>query len=270
MTEMNGRRTFRAAVLTAMVVLVMGADNVALADETQVVVGDEFDGPAGGAPNPAMGGYDVGGGGWGNNEQQFYTDSRENSELDGFGNLIIRAQRSGTGVSSARLVSRGRADFGTGLVEARIKFPSGAGLHPAFWMLGSNVQAVGWPESGEIDGMELVNTGTEFHNAVHGPNIIPSPLPWKQSFDGLAGGDLSGDFHTYGIRRDPGLITVLLDGNVVGSYTAGTAPLASRWVFDSPMYVVLNIAVGSGWSGPPTAATPFPAEMIVDWVRYRR
>lgn len=246
------------------------ATDVALAADPQVVAGDEFDGPAGGAPNPAMWGHDLGGGGWGNNEQQVYTDSRDNSQLDGQGNLVISAHRSGDGVTSARLVTRGRADFTTGLVEARIKFPAGQGIHPAFWLLGSNIGAVGWPEAGEIDGMEVVNTGTEFHNAVHGPNIIPSPLPWKQSADGPAVGDLSGDFHTYGIKRDPGAITVFLDGNVVGSYTAATMPLGAKWVFDSPMYLVLNVAVGGKWPGPTGATTPFPASMVVDWVRYSR
>ena len=241
---------------------------LALTSDSVVLAGDEFDGPAGAAPDPGKWGYDVGGGGWGNDEQQIYTDSRENSYLDGLGNLVISARNDGGAVTSARVVTRGKLDFGYGLVEARIKFPAGQGLHPAFWMLGTNIGDVGWPRSGEIDGMELVNSGTEFHNAIHGPLHFPGEVSWKQSSDGPARSDLSTEFHTYGIYRRPGSITITIDRQIVGTYDRSSLQPNERWVFDDPMYLNLNIAVGGKWPGPHDLGTPFPASMIVDWVRY--
>lgn len=246
-------------------------NDVLMVSNMELLGSDEFDGIEGSAPDSKFWTYDIGGGGWGNNEKQVYTDSRKNSRLDGNGSLIISALRNDTAYTSARLVTRGKFEFETGLLEARIKFPSGQGVHPAFWLLGSDIGSVGWPACGEIDGMELVNTGTEYHNAVHGPQLASkSSEPWKQSSDGFAGVDLSADFHNYGIYREPGLIVITIDRKVMGTYRASTMPPGARWVFDAPMYLTLNIAIGGKWPGPPTSSTQFPANMVVDWVRYSR
>jgi beta-glucanase (GH16 family) len=228
------------------------------ASEMTLVGAEDFTGSWGTPPNPAYWGYDLGGGGWGNNELQTYTSNRDNVRLSGTGLLVIEARHSGTSYTSARVVTRGKVDFLYGLVEARIKMPEGQGLLPAMWMLGSNITTVGYPACGEIDIMELVNTGTIYHNAIHGPVTATPNAKWTQGFDGYAGQNLSGDFHTYQVYREPGRITVGIDGNPVGA----------GWVFDAPFYLTFNVAVGGDWPGPPAATTPFPARMLVDWVRY--
>jgi beta-glucanase (GH16 family) len=121
---------------------------------------DEFDGPANSAPDQSKWTYDLGAGGGGNHELEVYTDLRENSFLDGKGNLVIRAQRSTSGgYTSARLKTQGKFSTAYGKIEARIKLPYGQGVWPAFWMLGSDIDSIGWPACGEIDVME--NIGRE-------------------------------------------------------------------------------------------------------------
>ena len=232
-----------------------------------LVGADDFDGPAGSAPNPTYWDYDLGGGGWGNREQQIYTRKTANVRLDGRGHLVIEAHRSGKGYTSARLVTRHKVDITHGLIEARVKLPQGQGIHPAVWLLGSNIESVGYPACGEIDIMELVSSGTVYHNAIHGPMAANAETKWKQSADGDAPGDLARDYHVYQVLREPNVIKIAIDGNLVGSYSRATMPAGADWVFDAPMYLILNIAVGGEWPGPVNAATPFPATMLVDWIR---
>ena len=229
---------------------------------------DQFDGPAGTAPDARYWDHDLGGGGWGNGELQTYTDQAANARLDGSGHLLIQARRDAGTYTSARLVTRKLVEFGYGLVEARIRMPQGQGVHPAFWLLGINVWKDGWPQAGEIDVMEMVNSGLLYHNAIHGPMDNAPDTPWKQSADGYAGVNLAGDYHVYQVYREPGVVRIGLDGRVVGSYYRLSAPAGARWVFDARMYVVLNVAVGGEWPGPVGAQTTFPATMSVDWVRY--
>ncbi len=240
-----------------------------LTSKRMTLIGEEqFDGAAGSAPNSLYFDYDVGGTGWGNDEKQTYTRDPENVRLDGAGHLVIEARRDGDGFTSARLVTRDKLWFEHGLIEARIKMPAGQGIHPAFWMLGTNLGEVGWPAAGEIDIIEIVNTGLEFHNAIHGPTEADPAVEWKQSFDGPAGSDLAADYHVYQMYREPGLIKIAIDGVVRGQYAKASAPPGARWVFDAPMYLVLNLAVGGLWPGPVDPATPFPSTMLVDWIRY--
>jgi beta-glucanase (GH16 family) len=231
---------------------------------------DEFDGGQGAPPDGRFWDYDTGGNGWGNGEQQTYTRDAENVRLSGAGELVIEARRAQetNAYTSGRLVTRGKLDFGYGLVEVRAKLPEGQGLHPAIWMLGSNIRTVGWPQCGEIDMMELVNTGTAYHNAIHGPTYADPRVNWRQSTDGTPSGNLASDFHIYQLYRQPGLIKVGIDGVVVGQYTRESIQPGADWVFDAPMYLTLNVAVGGEWPGAVAPDTPFPATMLVDWVRY--
>ena len=128
----------------------------------QLAFDDEFEGPAGSPPDAAKWTYDRGGSGWGNDELQYYTDSTRNAALDGSGALVIsvRAERQhGRKYTSARLKTLGRFAQAYGHFEARIRIPQGQGIWPAFWLLGSDMDAVGWPQCGEIDVME--NIGRE-------------------------------------------------------------------------------------------------------------
>ena len=123
---------------------------------------DDFDGPAGSAPDPSKWRYDLGGGGWGNNELQVYTSSRANSFLDGKGHLVIRATKSvqtsggrtATTYHSARLNTLGKFSKYHGTFEARIKLDAQPGLWPAWWAIGANFPKVGWPACGEVDMLE--------------------------------------------------------------------------------------------------------------------
>ena len=145
-----------------------------------LVWSDEFVGAAGSPVNPAVWQPEVGGHGWGNKELQYYTDSTENAALDGAGNLAITVRRpdpqlaqrrfSGCRYTSARLTTKDRVFFAYSMVQARIRLPEGRGIWPAFWMLGQNIDEVGWPACGEIDVME--NFGKDpavVHGTVHGP-----------------------------------------------------------------------------------------------------
>ena len=116
--------------------------------------------------------------GWGNDELEYYTAGTENVATDGKGSLAIQVKESDGSImcyygpceyTSARLLTKDRFEIAYGRVEARIKVPEGAGLWPAFWLLGANYPEVGWPRSGEIDLMELVNTGDQYHVSLHGP-----------------------------------------------------------------------------------------------------
>ncbi|MDF2824942.1 MAG: glycoside hydrolase [Mycobacterium sp.] len=121
------------------------------APDPNLILATDFDGPEG-APVPAPWHAVTGGGGWGNNEAQTYTADPANVRLDGRGNLVLSANTAPDGnVTSARITTADSFSFTYGRAEARVSLPAGQGLHPAFWLLGSDIDAVGWPESGEID-----------------------------------------------------------------------------------------------------------------------
>ncbi len=130
---------------------------------------DEFDGPAGSAPDQTKWTYDIGGAGWGNNELESYTDRRENSYLDGQGNLVIKVIKEDyTGpdgikrdYTSARMLTKGKFTQKYGRFEARIKMPLEQGIWPAFWMLGDDIDKVGWSQCGEIDIMKTRATSRQ-------------------------------------------------------------------------------------------------------------
>lgn len=224
---------------------------------------DDFLGPAGAPPNPAYWTADVGSSaehGWERGSLQDYTDSPDNIRLDGYGNLVITARKSAEGYTSGRLVTRGKMLFPFGTVAARMKLPAGQGIWPAFWMLGANIDSVGWPECGEIDIIELINTGKTYNVALHAPN---ADIEQKGEI-----ADLSVDFHDYWMTRRENSVTIGVDGTTLATFTPDSLPQESRWVFDKLMFVVLNVAVGGDWPGPPDQSTRFPAEMVVDWFSF--
>jgi len=235
------------------------------------VVFDDFNGPAGTLPDGRLWTYDMGI--YQDAGLQAYTNSPENVRLDGAGHLVIQARRTPGGYTSARPITRGKVDIFYGRVAARIKFPSGQGIWPAFWMLGTNFLEVGWPNSGEIDIMELVNAGTTFHVTLHGPQGDTDYFGGVERSGQVVGtkgpiADLTEDFHIYWLDWQPNNITIGLDNKTLANFTPASLPPGAQWVFDRPMYVLLNIAVGGPWPGPPDATTPFPATMLVDWFDY--
>jgi beta-glucanase (GH16 family) len=116
--------------------------------------------------------------------------------------------------------------------------------------------------------MELVNVGTTYYTTIHGP--LGDSDYNAPSGVGTTGpiGDLSADFHEYWVNWQPQHITIGVDAITLGSFTPASLPPGGRWVFDQPMYAILNVAVGGDWPGPPNDSTQFPATMMVDWFRY--
>ena len=238
------------------------------AQDWQLIWSDEFDTP--GTPDPARWNYDVGGHGWGNQELQYYTDRPENARVEN-GVLIIEARSEefgGNDYTSARLVTRDRAAWQYGRIEARIKLPYGQGIWPAFWMLPTDSPYGGWPAGGEIDIMEYLGHDTDrVHGTIHSGGGELGHRFTGTHYD-LPTGTFDEDFHTFAIEWEPRRIRWYVDGilyqtQVSWSSEGGPYPAP----FDHPFHLLLNVAVGGQWPGYPDATTEFPQRMEVDYVR---
>ena len=235
---------------------------------------DDFEGPTGNAPDQANWIYDIGGNGWGNNELETYTDRIDNAHLDGDGHLIIKVLketlRGPDGIernyTSARLLTKSKFTQRYGRIEARIKIPFGQGIWPAFWMLGADIDKLGWPACGEIDIMECVGREPAVnHGSLHGPGYSgASPLTGTYTLP--AGQKFADDFHAFAIEWEPTAIRFYVDGNLY--HTKQPADTSGKpWVFDHPFFLILNVAVGGNFPGKPDETTTFPQTMTVDYVR---
>ena len=203
-------------------------------------------------------GYGSNNDGWGNNEWQLYTDSPENVRVED-GNLVISAQ--------CPIAPCGIRDGS--ITSARIKLPEGQGLWPAFWMLGADIDEVGWPETGEIDIMEhLGQTPERVFGSLHGPGYSGSKAI-SRAFALPEGESFANDFHIFAVEWDPGRITFSVDEEVYNIVTSAQVSGHGDWVFDHEFFVILNLAVGGNPVRPPPdpSGTVFPAEMLVDYVR---
>jgi beta-glucanase (GH16 family) len=236
---------------------------------------DEFSSANGSAPDSTKWTYDFGGGGWGNQELESYTSRPQNAQIQN-GNLVITAlQENFTGTdgvarnyTSGRLKTQNLFTQSYGRFEARIKIPKGQGIWPAFWMLGNDITQNGWPKCGEIDIME--NIGREpgtIHGSLHGPSSVAHTSD-STSTDFLPPGqNYSDDFHIYAIEWEPGTVRFYVDSNNYATFTRAQWPVGGQWVFDHPFFMIMNVAVGGVWPGSPDATTPFPQQMLVDYVR---
>jgi beta-glucanase (GH16 family) len=243
-----------------------------------LVWSDEFNARAESPPDPANWTFDIGGNGWGNRELQQYTDRVPLNAVVSDGSLAIRALRETyTGpdgvtraFTSARLKTLGHVSALYGRIEARIKVPSGRGLWPAFWMLGEDIKTAGWPECGEIDILEARGREPSIvHGTIHGPGYAGSKgITASYTLPGLK--RLADDFHVFAVEWESHAIHFYVDGNLYKTTTPSNLPAGSRWVFDHPFFVILNVAVGGEWSGDPDTSTAFPQTMLVDYVRIFR
>ncbi|WHX50976.1 RICIN domain-containing protein [Paenibacillus woosongensis] len=256
----RGKLLYLFLLLTLLISFVP-TGNTSAAPNWNLVWSDEFDGNSLNSANWTAE-IGTGSGGWGNNELQYYTNRPQNLQVTG-GNLVITAQREsygGMNYTSARIKTQGLKNFTYGKVEARIKLPSGQGLWPAFWMLGSNITTVGWPASGEIDIMERVNNNSFVNGTVH----------WDANGHaeyGRTSGNLDfSQFHTYSIEWDPNYIRWFVDGVQFNEFYIANGT-GNTEEFQKPFFILLNMAVGGNWPGSPNASTPFPAQMLVDYVR---
>jgi beta-glucanase (GH16 family) len=231
---------------------------------------DEFDGPPGSPVDYRIWQPETGGHGWGNKELQYYTDSTANAALDGAGNLAIMVRQAGPGeyggctYTSARLISKDRMTVRYGLVEARIQVPRALGMWSACWMLGQDIDAVGWPRCGEIDVMEHFGTGpTVIAGTVHGPGFSGDQGVTARH---EMGPRLADEFHTYAVSWEPDRIRWYADGALYHTVTPADLR-GNRWVFGHDFYVLLNVAVGGTASRRPDSSVSFPQTMLVDYVR---
>lgn len=210
---------------------------------TNLVWEDEFD--TDGAPNPANWTYDLGTGtnGWGNNEEQTYTNNAENVIVEG-GFLKITAKSDGSGgYTSARVKSQGLQNFQYGRMDVRAKLPSAQGTWPAIWMLGSNFPTVGWPESGEIDIME--QTGGDKANSLGTLHWFDSGTNATASFgETTAVSNASSEFHIYSLDWSADKIYILIDNEPYLEFdNNGSLP------FNQDFFFILNVAMGGTLGG---------------------
>jgi beta-glucanase (GH16 family) len=241
---------------------------------------EEFDAGIGQQPSAQRWNSDLGDGcahgipGWGNNEREYYR--AENGAHDGESNLLISARRMPTDNpyqcyygtpaewTSGKFTTFGKVHFRYGHIEARIKFPTGVGTWPAFWMLGTDLMDAGWPQCGEIDIAE--GKGAEpswLFGTLHGPGYCGDEGRGLVFDSGLALGD---EFHTFAIDWLPGSIAWSLDGREYSRLTsADIAP--NEWVFDHDFYIVVNLAMGGNFTGPIDDDLQ-SASMVLDFIRH--
>ena len=249
---------------------------------------DEFNGKKGARPSAKVWSAEIGGGGWGNSERQYYTDKSANASMDGAGRLIITADRisneyaeqigtvpgtedilnrcSECQFTSARLKTARKLSFMYGRVEARIKMPVGVGTWPAFWMLGGDLlDGVPWPECGEIDIMEFRgDISDRATHALHGPTT-PKGSGLGAAF--LSYEPLSNGFHTYAIEWKKDRIDFIVDGRVNGTFSVADTGRRG-WVYNQEFFLILNLAMGGTYAGEYIDPTLNQAQLSVDYIRF--
>ncbi|MGC9362421.1 MAG: family 16 glycosylhydrolase, partial [Candidatus Syntrophosphaera sp.] len=278
-------KTMSVLFLAVLLLLSFGCDKITppedVPDTTEptdyaLVWADEFE-QASTVPNSANWGYDLGYGdnGWGNDEWQLYTNEPENVRVEE-GNLVISAvwdsinhpvpgKRDGS-ITSARLNTNNKFSFKFGKVEARIKAPTDTGMWPAFWMLGSNYDTVGWPHSGEIDIMEI-------SPLLHDDRTTMCTLHWwddeNESHNSYGQSkqlkeSLSDDYHIYGLEWDEQRVIGTIDDII---YFVKVIDPGTMDEFLKEFFLIINVAVGGNLGGAPDATTNWPQDMYVDWIR---
>jgi len=263
---------------------VCGDEQFVFASSNTPIWSDEFDS---GSLDASLWSYDLGGGGWGNQELQVYTDGESNVNVDG-GFLKISALRSDDGgFTSGRIKTESKVSFKYGTVEASIKVPDvEEGLWPAFWTMGANFGSVGWPASGEIDIMEI-GQGLAIDEGVVNQRVI-SGAHWEHEGETAAYAlwkdaphPLNGCFHTYKLDWTPTRMATYVDGSLVWEMDLTESSCLDCEEFHKPHFLLLNLAVGGLFTSPGCDASsggcsggartdvsaPIPATMFVDWVR---
>lgn len=222
-----------------------------------------------GLPDSTKWSYDVGGDGWGNNELQYYTRASQKNAIVGNGVLSIIALKENfenRNYTSARLLTKGKADWSYGRVEIKAKLPKGRGSWPAGWMLGANIDTVGWPQCGEIDIMEHVGYDPDtIVGSIHTDtyNHVKHTQKTKRIFIK----NPATEFHLYACEWTTNKMVFFLDGKPY--FTVKNEHKTDKeWPFDKPQFMLLNIAIGGNWGGQKGVdESIFPVKMEVDYVR---
>jgi len=203
----------------------------------------------------------TGSGGWGNNELEYYRP--ENATIEN-GQLVITAKQEsfgGMNYTSARMKTQGRKSWTYGKIEARIAIPSFQGSWPAFWMLGSNINQVGWPSCGEIDILEHVNTNAEINGTVHWTGTDGLHASYGSTTPVAVTG-----YHVYSIEWDANTIKWFVDGTQYNVINIANN-VGSTEEFHRDFFILLNFAIGGNWPGFTVNNSALPAKMYVDYVK---
>ena len=236
------------------------SNTVKAADNYELVWSDEFNGNS---LDTNTWNYEIGTGswGWGNNEQQYYTD--RNIKVSN-GTMKITAKREDYGgmkYTSSRITTKNKKNFKYGKIEARIKMPKFKGVWPAFWMLGANQDSVGWPKCGEIDIMEAINDENLVYGTLHWFND-----PGNNNADSGSSVAVANrtEYHVYGVEWTADKLRWYVDGKVYRTMDVSNDSFSE---VRKEYFVIFNMAIGGQWPGYDIDETAFPATMEVDWVR---
>ncbi len=224
---------------------------------------DEFNGT--GAPSKSKWGNEVGF--IRNNELQYYANRRLKNEYQHNGHLTIEGihenYKGGT-YTSASLTTHHKFSFEYGRLEVRAKLPGGSGTWPAIWMMGEDIDQVGWPRCGELDVMEHV----AFHpNTIFGTVHLPAVDGKGEASQGgkMMSSTCTNAYHVYRLDWSPHALKFYFDGKLYFTYPY-QGP--GKWVFDRPMYLILNLAIGGAWGGQKGVdASAYPQKFQIDYVR---
>jgi beta-glucanase (GH16 family) len=213
--------------------------------------------------------FETGASGWGNNELQNYTNGNNAEVKDG--NLIITARKVNDNqtvgsYTSSRMITMDKQEFLYGKMEIRAKLPSGRGIWPAIWMLGTNFDTAGWPACGEIDIMEYVGYQP---NTIHATVHTPAGYGSNGNGSSKTLATAEEEFHVYGLIWTEKEIIFYTDDpeNVTHRY-APANKTEENWPFNKPQFFIFNIAVGGNWGGAQGIDDNiFPQSMEIDYVR---
>ncbi|MEZ4972864.1 MAG: glycoside hydrolase family 16 protein [Cyclobacteriaceae bacterium] len=199
--------------------------------------------------------------GWGNNELEIYTDDPRNVRIEN-GVLVIEALKTDSVWTSARITTQGKQTFTYGRIEFKAKLPSGVGTWPALWMLNDKIDQIGWPAAGEIDIMEHVGRRpgviqSSMHTQSSSGNTINTGMIDLPTYDA--------EFHIYAADWNKDRITVSVDGQEYYTYQPEVKN-KDTWPFDSPFYIIINLAIGGNFGGP-VSPDLTRARMEVDYVK---
>jgi len=231
---------------------------VTITVKLSLIWSEEFDTP--GAPAAAKWGYDTGGGGWGNNELEYYTNRADNAVVSN-GTLKIIAKKEdygGSAYTSARLLTKDKFSFKYGKLEVRAKLPADKGTWPAVWMLGNNIQTAPWPACGEVDIMEHVaNQLNKIFGTIH--------YPGHSGANGVGGTTMvstaTTDFHRYALVWSASTLQFLVD-----DVAFFTTPNSNSMPFNQNFFIIVNMALGGNFGGTIDPAFS-SAQMEIDYIR---
>jgi beta-glucanase (GH16 family) len=251
-----------------------------------LVWSDEFSNTtaANAQPNPSVWTYDTGNSGFGNNELEDYcawasssspcSEAAPSAYVGTDGYLHIVAAQPSPGVyTSARLKTQGLFSFQYGRIEFRAQVPEGQGFWPAAWLLGNNIATVNWPACGEMDVLERINAAATpdwNEGSIHGTGFTGGNIGTRYNFPS---GQTAAGWHTYGMIWSKASVAYYVDDPTQPYVTYTPSSIASFsgavWPYDSGQsnYIILNLAIGGSWPGSPNSTTPFPSQMLVDYVR---